>query len=105
MADHEQIAAFLEEAAELAVRVAHKEISIDQYVETIEKLKADLPTDHVAEAEVAIQLAGFKMQCEEVRADEEIRQCYRIAATIAQNAIAELRATSLMGEEAPARGK
>ena len=95
MVDQEQVAAFLEEAAELTVRIVNKEISIDQYVETVERLKEDLPAGRVAEMEVVIQLASFKMEHDSVTTGEEIRQCYRIAATIAQDAFAELRATSL----------
>ncbi len=73
MEDHGQVVAFLKEAAELAVGVAEGRI------------------EHMEEAELAIQLAGFKMDCEAVKTSEEIRACYRIAAEVARKAIAEIR--------------
>jgi len=43
----------------------------DQYVETVERLKEDLPADRVVETEVVIQLAGYKMDHEAVKTGEE----------------------------------
>ena len=91
MEDHGQVVAFLKEAAELAVGVAEGRIEVNEYVESIDAHKAKVPSEHMEEAEVAIQLAAFKMDHEAVKTSEEIRQCYRIAAEVARKAINEVR--------------
>ena len=95
MEDQGPVAAFLEQAAELAVAVAEERMEVNEYVETMDALKAKVPSEHVEECELAIQLAGYKMDLEEVKTSEEIRQCYRIAAEAAHKAIAEVREASL----------
>ena len=71
--------------------VAEGRIEVNEYVESIDAHKANIPPEHMEEAELAIQPAGFKMDCEAVKTSEEIRACYRLAAEIAQKAIAEIR--------------
>ena len=90
-----RVSAFLREAEELAVQIANKDISIDQYAETIERLKEDVPEDRVIEVEVVFQLAGFKMEVEGIQNSEEIRQCYRLAARMAREVIEQIREAPL----------
>ncbi len=91
MEDHGQVVAFLKEAAELAVGVAEGRIEVNEYVESIDALKANVPPEHLAEVEVAIQLAALKIDHEAIKTSEEIRACYRIAAKSVRKAIAEIR--------------
>ena len=95
MEDHGPVAVFLEQAAELAVGVAEGRIEVNEYVETIDALKAKVPPEHVEECELAIQLAAYKMDLDAVKSSEEIRVCYRIAAKAAQRAIADVRQAAL----------
>ena len=95
MGDDERVLAFLREAEELAVQIAHKQISIDQYAETIERLKEDVPKDCVIEVEVVFQLAGFKMEVEGIQSSEEIRLCYRLAARMAREVLEQIREAPL----------
>ena len=83
--------AFLREAEELAVQIAHKEISIDQYAETVERLKEEVPRDRIIEVEVVFQLAGFKMEQESIQNSEEIRNCYRLAARMTREVLEKIR--------------
>ena len=91
MEDRGQVAAFLEQAAELAVGVAEGRVGVNEYVESIDALKDNIPPEHLAEVEVAIQLAAFKMDHEAVQTGDGIRQCYRIAAETARKALADIR--------------
>ena len=89
------VAEFMEQAAELAVGVAEGRKEINEYAETIDALKAKVPSEHVEETELAIQLAAYKMDLEAVKTSEEIRACYRIAGEAAKKAIADVRNAAL----------
>lgn len=86
-----EVAAYLLEAENLAVQIAHDKITLDQYAETLEKLKESVPEGRVIEVEVVFQLAAFKMEHENVQSTKEIRQCYRIAARMARKVFDETR--------------
>ncbi len=90
-----KIAEFLNEAAELAVGVAEERIEINEYVESIDALKAGLPQELLAEVEVAIQLAACKMDHEAIQSSDDIRTCYKIAAKLARGVIDELKAAPM----------
>jgi hypothetical protein len=90
MEHDERVAAYLREAEDLAVKIAHDQISIDEYAETIEALKANVPKERVIEVEVVFQLAAFKMEQENVQTSQEVRQCYRIAARMARGGATSL---------------
>lgn len=89
------VAVFLNQAAELAVGVAEERIGVNEYVESIDGLRAELPEENLAEVEVAIQLAAFKMDQEGIKTSDEIRQCYRIAAEVPRKAIDDVRKAPL----------
>lgn len=95
MDDNEPVAEFLEQAAELAVGVAEERIGVNEYVESIDALKAGLPPESLAEVEVAIQLAAFKMDHEAIGSSDDIRCCYEIAARLARGVIEEIKAARM----------
>jgi hypothetical protein len=66
MEEDDKVTAYLREAEDLAVKIAHDQITIDEYTETVEALKANVPKDCVIEVEVVFQLAAFKMEHEQV---------------------------------------
>ena len=99
MEDDSKVAIFLREAENLAGQIAHSDITLDQYAETIDRLKEDVPKDRVVEVEVVFQLAAFKMEHEDVQTSEEIRQCYRVATRIAREVFDRLREAPLDGEQ------
>ena len=95
MDDKRPVALFLQQAAELAVGVAEERIVVNEYVESIDALKAGLSPELLAEVEVAIQLAAFKMDHEAIQSSNDIRICYEIAARLARGVIDELRAAPM----------
>ncbi len=99
MEDDPKVATFLREAENLAVQIAHSEIGLDQYAETIDRLKEAVPSERVVEVEVVFQLAAFKMEHEDVQTSEEIRRCYRIATKMAREVFDRLKAIPLDGEQ------
>ena len=91
MGESGPVAVFLKQAAELAVAVAEERMDVNEYVESIDALKADLSPELLAEVEVAIQLAAIKMDHEAIQSSDDIRTCYTIAARLARGVIDELK--------------
>ena len=85
----------LEKAVELAVALGEGRMEVNEYVETMDAHKAKVPPEHMEETELAIHLAAYKMDLEDVKTSEEIRTCYRIAAKAAMKAIVDVREAEL----------